>query len=61
MRPLLIQYSYLDSVWSNLKNIFFNIVEKSLKDRVHKCICGLIIDRDHNAAINILERGTRSH
>lgn len=35
-------------------------VKKSLAVRVHKCpYCGLILDRDINAAINILRRGTR--
>ena len=34
------------------------IVEKSLKERVHNCRCGLTLDRDHNAAINILRLGT---
>ncbi|MFZ3166251.1 MAG: transposase [Candidatus Methanoperedens sp.] len=32
-------------------------VPKSLSMRVHKCPnCGLVLDRDHNAAINILQR-----
>ena len=32
-------------------------VEKSLAVRVHNCHhCGLVLDRDHNAAINILNR-----
>lgn len=34
-------------------------VKKTLSTRVHRCDCGLIIDRDINAAINILRRGTR--
>jgi len=34
------------------------IVPKTLSDRVHKCpYCGLEMDRDVNAAINILKRG----
>jgi putative transposase len=33
------------------------IVKKSLSIRTHKCTCGLIINRDHNAAINILTLG----
>jgi putative transposase len=34
-------------------------VPKSLSVRVHKCpACGLILDRDENAAINILKRST---
>ena len=32
-------------------------VEKSLSARTHKCDCGLVMDRDLNAAINILHRG----
>jgi len=36
-------------------------VEKSLSDRVHKCPqCGLEMDRDWNAAINILRLGLQS-
>jgi len=35
-----------------------NMVPKSLAVRTHKCdACGLILDRDHNAAINILIKG----
>lgn len=38
-----------------------SIVEKTLSDRVHSCpACGLEIDRDLNAAINILRRGLAS-
>lgn len=33
------------------------IVEKDLSVRVHKCSCGLEIDRDWNAALNILRAG----
>jgi putative transposase len=34
------------------------IVKKSLSQRVHRCpFCGLVIDRDENAAINILKSG----
>ncbi|MDD3040439.1 transposase [Bacteroides sp.] len=36
-----------------------NLVKKGLSVRVHKCpYCGLILDRDINAAINILRLGT---
>jgi len=36
-------------------------VEKSLSDRVHNCpCCGLFLDRDQNAAINILRLGMQS-
>lgn len=31
-------------------------VKKSLEQRTHRCDCGLVLDRDHNAAINILNR-----
>ena len=35
-----------------------NIVHKELSDRVHICpICGLIMDRDLNASVNILRLG----
>ena len=33
------------------------IVEKDLSIRIHKCSCGLKIDRDWNAALNILKLG----
>ena len=37
------------------------IVKKDLSERVHSCLeCGLSIDRDHNAAINILRLGMQS-
>lgn len=36
-------------------------VKKTLKDRVHSCPnCGLVIDRDVNSGINILNRGQRT-
>jgi putative transposase len=31
-------------------------VKKTLDVRVHRCDCGLVLDRDHNAAINIYKR-----
>ena len=39
------------------------VVKKSLSTRTHVCSCGCVLDRDHNAAINILERalGTAGH
>ncbi len=33
------------------------IVKKSLSTRTHKCTCGCELQRDHNAALNILKRG----
>jgi putative transposase len=34
-------------------------IPKTLATRIHRChVCGLILDRDHNAAINILQRST---
>jgi putative transposase len=33
------------------------IVKKALSTRTHVCECGCEMDRDHNAAINILNRG----
>ena len=34
------------------------LVKKTLSDRIHECpYCGLVLDRDHNAALNILARG----
>ncbi|MEW6207132.1 MAG: transposase [Acidobacteriota bacterium] len=38
-----------------------SVVEKSLSVRIHSCsVCGLTLDRDHNAAINILTLGLQS-
>jgi putative transposase len=36
------------------------IVKKSLSTRTHACQCGTILDRDENAAINILREGLRT-
>jgi len=36
------------------------IVQKSLSERWHRCACGVSLHRDHNAAINILNRGRRA-
>jgi putative transposase len=38
-------------------------IKKSLSTRTHVCACGCILDRDHNAALNILNRalGTAGH
>ena len=32
-------------------------VHKNLSVRVHRCGCGLVLDRDHNAALTVLHRG----
>jgi len=36
------------------------IVKKTLSERIHDCSCGLNLDRDHNAALNILALGLQS-
>ena len=37
------------------------VVKKSLSQRTHRCVhCGVVLDRDKNAAINILELGLRT-
>jgi putative transposase len=37
-----------------------NKVPKSLAVRIHRCnICNLVLDRDHNASINILKKGSK--
>ncbi len=36
------------------------IVLKDLSQRIHECSCGLRLDRDHNAAINILSLGLQT-
>lgn len=39
-----------------------NKVLKTLAMRTHRCdACGLVLDRDHNAALNILNRGLSQH
>jgi len=36
-----------------------NPVSKTLRDRIHFClVCGAVLDRDHNAAINVLKKST---
>jgi putative transposase len=36
------------------------IVQKELEERWHECSCGCSLDRDHNAAKNILRRGLQA-
>src|SRR5919202_840137 len=36
-----------------------NAVKKSLSVRTHVCRCGIVLDRDHNAALNILAKALR--
>ena len=36
-----------------------NTVKKSLSVRTHVCSCGVVLDRDHNAALNILAKALR--
>jgi len=36
-----------------------NTVKKSLSIRTHICSCGAVLDRDHNASLNILAKGLR--
>lgn len=36
-----------------------NTVKKTLSTRTHVCGCGTVLDRDHNAALNILAKGLR--
>ncbi|PSB39820.1 transposase [filamentous cyanobacterium Phorm 46] len=38
-----------------------DIVKKTLSIRTHICGCGTILDRDHNAALNILAKGLKAH
>jgi putative transposase len=37
-----------------------NRVQKSLSVRTHICDCGTVLDRDHNAALNILTKGLKT-
>jgi putative transposase len=36
-----------------------NTVKKTLSNRTHICCCGAVLDRDRNAARNILAKGLR--
>jgi putative transposase len=36
-----------------------NSVKNSLSVRTHICLCGTVLDRNHNAALNILGKGLR--
>ncbi len=36
------------------------IVKKSLSTRTHTCQCGCVLDRDHNAAMNILAKALKN-
>ena len=52
-RVVLVDPKYTSQVCSGCGQI----VKKELAERWHSCACGTELDRDHNAAINILFRG----
>lgn len=70
----LVRYTTYKAEWAGRKCILVNpqntskmcsrcgtLVEKELSVRVHSCLCcGLVLDRDENAAINILRLGLQS-
>ena len=37
-----------------------SVVKKELSEREHRCDCGFVTHRDHNAALNVLARGLRA-
>jgi len=46
---------------SKMCSVCGQLVEKELSERTHTCpYCGLVMDRDRNAAINILRRGLQT-
>jgi len=51
---VLVDPRYTSKTCSGCRQIFAGL---TLKDRWVDCACGLSLDRDHNAAINILNRG----
>jgi putative transposase len=56
----LINPKYTSQICSNIncKCNYKNFVKKELSNRIHKCeSCGLTLDRDVNAALNILQLG----
>jgi len=36
------------------------IAPKTLAERIHDCVCGLVVKRDHNSALEVLARGLRA-
>jgi putative transposase len=51
---VLVDPAYTSKACSGCGVIFDHL---SLSDRWVECTCGVSLDRDHNAAINILQRG----
>ena len=46
---------------TKLRSSCGEIVPKALRERVHVCpVCGLVLDRDENAALNMLQRGLQT-
>lgn len=56
-RVVKVDPKYTSQICSNCGTV----VKKGLEERAHKCSCGLEIDRDWNAAINILRLGATTY
>ncbi len=62
MKVIPVPYQYTTQACSRCDNIRKGDDKLTPKDRIYNCnVCGLVMDRDENASINILNRATAGH
>lgn len=62
MRVISVPYQYTTQACSRCHNVKEGEERLTPKDRTYNCnVCGLIMDRDTNASINILEKAREGH
>ena len=62
MRVITVPSQYTTQTCSRCHNIKKGEDRLTLKNRIYECdVCGLVMDRDKNASINILERAREGH
>jgi transposase len=60
MKEMSKKLKFVKKVMDSSYGMFLSVLENNIAERIYRCeACGLAIDRNYNAAINIREEGLR--